>query len=322
MLRTKANSCKWTGIKTNIVRFWKSINAGYRFDLHEIVLWSDIFLFEQPIAPSGTLLEWMKLKLHRHLASHTCTYNGKHCTTHASWKECGDIHAGTARWVHHAGLLAGGFMPCNHTKQRHAWFSRCLHDHGCILYKNCSKAWPTHIIRSCHQSWRCCLIHLFFHLYPQCDSIISRDRGGEFSPCWPQGQRRRATPALINGLQPLVLSLIFCLGSFGRISLWDWRWWIKQIFQLLQALLHFDQQGVASCKLGSNFDAGRLQLYQHVTRRHGNETQTLLWTSGCYRSAHMFGSSQAMGHDCLHGNDCMWIQHYTASCMFSTPFVK
>ena len=181
------------------------------------------------------------------------------------------------------------------------------------------------ILRSCHQSWRCCLIHLFFHLYPQCDSIISRDRG--VAPCWPQGQRRRATPALINGLQPLVLSLIFCLDSFGRISLWDWRWWIKQIFQLLQVLLHFDQQGVASCKLGSNFDAGRLQLYQHVTRRHGNETQTLLWASGCwdtesYRSAHMFGSSQAMGHDCLHGNDCMWIQHYTASCMFSTPFVK
>ena len=103
------------------------------------------FKFEQPIAPSGTFLECMKLKLHWHLASHTCTYNGKHCTTHASWNECGDIYAGTARWVHHAGLLAGGFMPCNHTKQQHAWFSRCLHDHGCILYKNCSKAWPTHI---------------------------------------------------------------------------------------------------------------------------------------------------------------------------------
>lgn len=284
------------------------------------------FKFEQPIAPSGTFLECMKLKLHWHLASHTCTYNGKHCTTHASWNECGDIYAGTARWVHHAGLLAGGFMPCNHTKQQHAWFSRCLHDHGCILYKNCSKAWPTHI--KVMSSKLALLPHPpLLPPLPPVRQHHQQGSWGEFPPCWPQGQRRRATPALINGLQPLVLSLIFCLGSFGRISLWDWRWWIKQIFQLLQVLLHFDQQGVASCKLGSNFDAGRLQLYQHVTRRHGNETQTLLWTSGywdteSYRSAHMFGSSQAMGHDCLHGNDCMWIQHYTASCMFSTPFVK
>ena len=87
---------------------------------------------------------------------------------------------------------------------------RSLHDpvqKQKIAQRRCqprSKSWG-------HKSWLHCLCHLFLHSDPmQCHCIISRECG---IPCWAQGQRRSVTPLLINSLQPLMLSLLFCLSS-------------------------------------------------------------------------------------------------------------